>query len=435
MRRFAYKDLIKWQQSVDRKPLLIRGARQVGKTYTIRAFAKQNFKHFVEINCEVRHDLRTVFQKNLDVHRIIKELNMLLNESITPGETLLFFDEVQILPEAIQVLRYFYENMPNLHVIAAGSLIDFGLEKIGVPVGRISFLYIYPLSFMEFLEAHEEDLLIQEILTHPPEETINEAIHEKLLNYLSIYMAVGGMPKAVSTWLDTKNIEDCSAVHFELIAAYRQDFLKYAKHHQLKYLDLLLNRIPYQLGKIFKFSKISQEYRKRELEPCLDLLVKAGVVHCVRMTDAQGLPLGAGVHPDRYKIIFLDVALTQTLLGLQASNWLLNGKQFLQNYGQIVEAFVGQELLAYGDSRHPEELYYWEKIKGSAEVDYVIQRHEKLIPIEVKSATGGQLKSLYYFLETHPQVTAGIRFSTHNYSVLNKLISLPLYAVQRYVTL
>lgn len=434
MRRIILINLIEWKTSLDRKPLLLRGARQVGKTYTVRTFGQEHFEHMIEVNFEKHYRaLLSIFRKDLDPKRIIKELSLLLNKQIIAGKTLLFFDEIQMVPEAIQALRYFYEEIPGLHVIGAGSLIDFALDKMGIPVGRVSFLYLYPLSFIEFLGAHQEFLLIEEILEHTPAYPLSEVIHQKLLDYLLAYIAVGGMPKSVSTWLVSQDVGRCADIQYELIAAYQQDFLKYGKSHQIKYLELFLNKIPYQLGKIFKYAHISQEYRKRELEPCLDLLEKAGIVHRVYNTRANGLPLRAEVSPDRFKLIFLDIALCQSLLGFPAQNWMLNGMESLKNYGAIVEAFVGQELLAYSKPQHHDSLYYWENTKPSsiAEIDYLITQAQNIIPIEVKSATSGQLKSMHLFLKLHQKSQMGIRFSKHNYSIVDKIVSYPLYAIAK----
>ena len=430
MKRLINTELIAWKDVKFRKPLLLRGARQVGKTYVIRQLGKQ-FKSFVEINLELLPDACIIFEKDLDAKRIMRDLSLFVGKSIIPGETLLFIDEIQTSPKVITALRYFYEQVPGLHVVAAGSLLDFAIEQVGIPVGRVESLYLYPMSFVEFLLATENDILVQEILSHQEGVPITEPIHDKILSFLGEYIAVGGMPEVVKCWTMQKDPTRCFALHHSLIDTYRQDFAKYAKKNQIKYVDVVFNNIPQQLGKKFKYSNIEGEYRKRELAPSLDLLVAAGVVNKVTHSSGQGFPLGANADPKCFKIIFLDVALSQAMLGLNLEDWFLNPvKQFI-NKGEIVEALIGQELLAYANPHAKSQLYYWQRNAPSstAEVDYLIQSGEQVIPIEVKSGDGKTLKSLHLFLETHPKSLFGLRFSTQNYSEHEKVKSFPLYAV------
>ncbi len=430
MKRFIETDLEIWKNAAFRKPLLLRGARQVGKTYIVQQFGKQ-FLSFVEINCESQPDVRLIFEKDLDAQRILRDLSLYTNKQIIPGQTLLFIDEIQTAPNAITALRYFYEQIPTLHVIAAGSLLDFAIENVGIPVGRVESLYLYPMSFLEFLLAMDNEILVQEIVAHAIDEPLSEPVHNKLLAFLGEYIAIGGMPQAVACWHETKDATRCFALHHSLIDTYRQDFNKYAKKYQIKYVDLVFNTIPHQLGRKFKYSNIEGDYRKRELAPGLDLLVTAGVAHTVLQSSGQGIPLGAHADPQHYKVIFLDVALSQAILGLDLEAWFLNPMQQFVNKGEIIEAFVGQELLAYANPHAKSQLYYWQRNvpSSSAEVDYLIQRGEKIIPIEVKGGTGTTLKSLHMFLNSHPQTPFGVRFSAQNYSIHENLQSLPLYAV------
>ena len=419
-----------WAQQKGFKPLLLRGARQVGKTYAVRKLGKK-FDVFIEINLEVNPKAREIFTTDLYPQRIIQEISYLTKQEIVPGKTLLFFDEVQAEPKAIQALRYFYEMMPELHVVAAGSLLDFAIESVGIPVGRVEFLYMYPLSFLEFIYALEESILLKAIIEHTLDQPISTIAHDRLLRLIKEYMAIGGMPEAVYTWAQEKNALKCFKIQQTLITSYRQDFNKYAKTAQIKYLDILLDNIPLQLGKKFKYSAIPGEFRKRELAPCIDLLATAGVIHKVYDTAAQGVPLGAQIDPDSFKVIFLDVALAQAILGLDITEWLLSTEQSWVNKGEIVEAFVGQELLAYSRPLQKQQLYYWTRNErtAQAEVDYVMAIKQDIIPIEVKSGPGSTLKSMHIFLENHPHSPFGIRFSTQNYSVYENIYSYPLYAV------
>jgi hypothetical protein len=430
MKRLVDQHLQRWKEDIHRKPLLLRGARQVGKTYAVREFGK-TYQQFIEINFERQPEIRTVFDRDLQPERILRDLALFLGRSIDPTNSLLFFDEIQTTPKALLALRYFYEEMPTLHLIAAGSLIDFTTEEVGIPVGRVTSLYMYPLSFIEFLHAMHEDLLAQEIMRSDISKPFAELVHQKLLRLLGEYLAIGGMPEAVYKWQQTNDIFTCFETHNSLIDTYRQDFNTYAKKFQMKYVKLLFDHIPLSLGQKFKFSAVPGEYRKRELSPCLDLLTTAGIVHKVFQTDAHGIPLGAQANPDDFKTIFLDVALSQAILGLNGGDWLTNPLEQFVNKGSLVEAFVGQEMLAYANPFKKTYLYYWhrEAKSSQAEIDYVLQTNETVVPIEVKSGEGSTLKSMHIFLESHQKSPVGIRFSTQNFSLFQNIHSYPLYAV------
>ena len=429
IKRNAYKHLLNWKKLKKHKPLVMRGARQTGKTYIVKQLG-ETFANLVTINCETTPAVKTIFAQDLSVTRIIRDLALFTGQQIIPGETLLFFDEIQEAPEVLKALRYFYEEIPELHVIVAGSLLDFVLENIGIAVGRVSFLYLYPVSFLEFLNAINSSLT-EEIKQHIPNQPLNISLHQKLLQYLAIYFAVGGMPEATQCWLDTEDLIACNRIHHELIDSYRQDFQKYAKKHQIKYIDLLFDKIPLYQGKQFKYSGISQDYRKRELMPALELLVKAQVVSLIKSSAGNGIPLGAEINPDKFKALFLDIALAQTILGTSLKEWILNADTTLINQGAILEAFVGQELLAYSDPTTRANLYYWQRENRSsnAEVDYLIEK-DGIVPVEAKSGTTGTLRSLREFMRSKNS-PYGIRFSTHNYSMHDRIYSYPLYAVAK----
>lgn len=418
-----------WKTDPFRKPLLLRGARQVGKTYAVRKLGGK-FKSFVEVNFERLEGAASIFEKDLDPDRLILSLSLLLKTQIIPGETLLFLDEIQEAPRAILALRYFYEEMPNLHVIAAGSLLEFAIAKVGVPVGRISMLYMYPLSFLEYLVATGERLIAKEILNHPAGMPMEEVIHSKILDLLGEFLSIGGMPEAVERWIQTRDPASSLNVLQQIAAAYRQDFEKYARKTQVKYLEQLFRQIPHLVGKEFSYQEIHGEYRKRELAPALELLERANIIHSVRHCSGQGIPIGAEVDYDTFKVIYLDIGLCQALLGSDISIWFLNPLEGFENRGDIAEGFIGQELICYANPKSKAELHFWKRKSksSSAEVDYLIQRGECIVPIEVKSGHGNTLRSLHLFLETHPKSTSAIRFSSLNYSILDKLDSRPLYA-------
>jgi predicted AAA+ superfamily ATPase len=425
--------LKQWVTETDRKPLLLRGARQVGKTFAVRKLGK-SFPKYVEINCEEsQKDCQLVFDKDLNPERILRELSLLAGETIVPNETLLFIDEIQLVPQAILALRYFYEKIPQLHVIAAGSLLEFALEKVGVPVGRIDSFYMYPMTWLEFLLAKNEKLLFDELCQHELSHPMPAVVHEKLLRLLGEYVAIGGMPAVVRDWVEKNDPYLCFKTQQSLIDNYRQDFEKYARKYQIKYVEILFDQIPRQLGQKFKFSSLPGEYRKRELQPCFELLVKAGIIHPVYHTSAQGLPLGATADLDKFKALFLDIGLAQGLLGLDLKTWILDPTTAFANQGAIVEAFVGQEILAYSHAFTKKMIYYWQRESrtGEAEVDYILQIKNNIIPVEAKSGKTGRITSLRIYCESHPQTAYAIRFSAHNYSMHENLHSYPLYSIAK----
>lgn len=432
MKRIIFEELKRWKENLQRKPILLRGARQVGKTYVVRQLGKL-FYDLVEINFELYPDTSKIFERDLVPDRITRDLSLLIGKKITPVKTLLFFDEIQACPKAIPSLRYFYELLPQLHIISAGSLIDFELGKIGMPVGRVTSIYMYPLSFVEFLSAKNESLLIEMILEHDDKTKISDPVHQKVLHLLGEYFAVGGMPEAVQCWIDTENLNKCGQIHRTIIDSYRQDFNKYATNLQIKYVELLFDTIPALLAQKFKYSNIPGEYRKRELMPSLELLIKAGIAHKIIHSSGTGIPLGASAHLDKFKLIFLDIALAQTIPGANTTSWLLEPEINLVNKGAITEAYVGQELLAYSPFDLKAQLYYWhrEARNSSAEIDYLIQKENQIIPLEVKSGAAGTLKSLKFFLENHKNSDYGIRFSCLNYTVDSFIQNFPLYAVAK----
>lgn len=421
--------LIKWKEDSHRKPLLLRGARQVGKTYAVRKLGQQ-FEYFAEINFEKLKTASALFERDLIPERLIQALALLTKVPIIPGKTLLFFDEAQEAPQSIIALRYFYEEMPDLHIIAAGSLLEFAIEKVGVPVGRITMLYMHPMSFIEYLVATKQHLIAQEIWNHTNGIAMSDVIHETILNKLGEYLSIGGMPEAVDRWVQTKDPLEALKVLQQIAATYRQDFEKYARKTQIKYLELLFRQMPDLVGKEFSYRDIHDEYRKRELEPALELLERANIIHIIRRTSGQGIPIGANTDFKIFKIIFLDIALCQTILGSDISEWFLNPLKGFANRGNIAEGFIGQELICYDKPENKSQLYFWKRLEknSTAEVDYLIQRKSDIFPIEVKSGHGNTLRSLRIYLETHPLCNLSYRFSALNYSITEKLDSRPLYA-------
>ncbi|MGE0009546.1 MAG: ATP-binding protein [Candidatus Babeliales bacterium] len=292
---------------------------------------------------------------------------------------------------------------------------------------------MYPLSFIEFLAALEEYSLIQEILVHELTTELSTPIHEKCLRLVAEYLALGGMPAVVNCWLTFKTPRHCTKIQKRLLNSYKQGFSKYAKKHQIEYVSMLFKEVPRQLSKKFKYNDIEGDYRKRELQPALNLLEIAGIIHKVYDCAGQGMPLGAQIDSNDYKTIFLDVGLIQSVLALDLTDWFLNPFNEFINKGALVQAFVGQELLAYSDPLEKSDLYYWHRNAPSsvAEIDYLIQQDNHIIPVEVKSGAGTTLKSMHTFLKDHPFSPYGIRFSAQNYSIMDNIHSYPLYALAK----
>ena len=317
-------------------------------------------------------------------------------------------------------------------MIARYFLISSIVESIRMP--KACFIRLH-FSFLEFLAALEERLVIEEIINHSVHEKLVEPVHRKLLDLVAEYLALGGMPEVVDCWKRIRQPLECGRLQTRIFDTYHQDFNKYAKAYQIKYLELLLKEAPRQLGKKFKFSEVG-DYRKRELEPALNLLETAGITHKVTYTAAQGIPPGAQAKPDDFKLMLLDVGLTQFILSHDLTQWFLNPLAEFVNKGALVEAFIGQELLAYCDPYIKPNLYYWhsKERSSSAEVDYIIRGKEHLLPVEVKGGSAATLKSMHLFLEAHRSSPYGIRFSSQNYSVFGAIHSYPLYAVAKLST-
>ena len=297
--------------------------------------------------------------------------------------------------------------MPELHVIAAGSLLDFALNTYGAPVGRAQSIYLYPMTFLEYLAALDETILVERILTTSVQQVMPNIIHKKLLDHVAQYIALGGMPQIVDCWQKTRDPITCTDLHKRILNFYRRDFGKYGRVHQVKYVDALFNAIPCLLGRKFKYSLIEGDYRKRELAPALELLNTASVAHKVHRIAAQGIPLGTDIDLKTYKVLLPDTGLTQSMLDLDLADWFLYPLEQLINKGAITESFVGQELLGYGNPHLNEQLYYWstDTSTGKAEVDYIIQQESKIVPVEVKSGPGTTLRSLHSFLQSHTKST------------------------------
>lgn len=432
MRRDIEKELILWKSQKERYPLIIRGARQVGKSYLVETFGKTHFQNTVVVNLEFQPQLKDCF-KSLAPSEIINKLQLFLGVQIKEGNTLLFLDEIQECPQAIMALRYFKEKMPKLAVIAAGSLLEFAMRSpdFKMPVGRIRFLYLEPLSFSEYLDATGHQNLRKFLSEVKLPDSIDDVIHKKLLELLRTYIIVGGMPAVLNEYLFSSDLMNCQRIQTSLLQTYRSDFGKYARISQHKYLQRVFDAAPRIMGQRVKYSNIDPDTRSRDLKNALNLLFLAGVVRPIYLTSASGLPLGAQINEQKFKLNFLDVGLMQNSCGLQGR--LSIEEDLMQiNAGAVAEQFVGQELAAYSDKHLQTSLYFWarEKKGSMAEIDYVINIGTNIFPVEVKSGKEGKLKSLRIFIDDK-KAKFGIRFSQDKLSYYDKVLSIPLYMIEQ----
>ena len=422
-------ELAIWKEEKDRKPLLLRGARQVGKSSSVRKLAEK-FEHFLEINFEKNRNIYRFFEGDLDVKEICSNLSVQFQKPIIPNKTLLFFDEIQACPNAISALRFFYEDYPELHVIAAGSLLEFALETLpSFGVGRISSMFMYPFSFTEFMSASGNEMLWNEVCKSSPEKPLFSVFHEKCLELLKKFLVIGGMPAVVSKFIETNDILACQKALNDLINSLKSDFSKYKSRVPELRIQTAFEAVVHQTGRKFNYAKVEQ-LTYRQVKESIELLEKAGLLIPIIHTSANGIPLGAEINLKKQKIILLDTGIFQCLLGLQLSDILFSDDFDMINKGAIAEQFVGLELIKNSSSYMPENLYFWtrDKEKSQAEVDYVIQRNEKIIPIEVKSGKSGKMQSMHLFLN-EKQVEYGIRTSLENFSEYDKIRVYPLYAI------
>ncbi len=409
MRRDRTSFLVHWLNSSARKPLIIRGARQVGKTWLIRDLANSQERQLIELNFEKRPDFESLFSSN-DPKEIINNIVALRRSKIEPSKSILFLDEIQAAPHLLEKLRWFAEDMPELPVIAAGSLLDFTLAKyeFSMPVGRIGYLYLEPLSFEEFLDADGQHELRVYLENYDWSLNIPAAIHSQLMKTIKEYLIVGGMPAAISSWATEKAPEAVNQIHFDLLATYRDDFAKYSGRLTIDRLEDVMNSVPRQLGKKFVYKDANSEVSTAPLKQALDLLSKARVCHRVVATSANGLPLGAEADERFFKAIMLDCGLCGASLGLSLHHLRSISEISMINSGGMAEQLVGQLLRTLTPAYIPPSLYYWQRGKkgAEAEIDYIIQYENQIIPIEVKAGTTGTLKSLHQFVKEKKKTTA-----------------------------
>lgn len=415
-KRHIDEKLLQWKEAPRRKPLLIRGARQVGKSTAVRELGK-HFRYFVEINLEKQPDLRQLFPENIDVKKTCEKLSGTLSIPITPGDTLLFIDEIQVCKEAIMALRYFKEDYPELHVIAAGSLLEFTLEELpSFAVGRIRSLYMYPFSFDEFLMAQGLGLTVDFKRKASSEEPLTDKAHKDLKELLRSFYLVGGMPAAVTEWIETHSYIEVAHIHNDIMDTYQDDFSKYKKRVSPVLLRQVLRSVALQAGKKFVYATAAKDVHSTLVRDALHLLTLAGLVTPVKHTDGTGVPLGAEENDSYVKYLFFDLGVMQTMLGTPSADILLTPEVDFVNKGAASEMFAGLEMQKYHDCFQKAEIYYWRNMtrNGNAEVDYLRVSNGVVQPVEVKANTRGSMQSLWLFMRKRKLYNA-IRTSLENF--------------------
>jgi uncharacterized protein len=430
------RELTAWRREKQGKPLLIRGARQVGKSTTIRHLAEQ-FGHFLEVNFEEQRQVHSLFEGDLDPRQLCENLSLLYNVPIQPGKTLLFFDEIQSCLPAISALRFFYEKYPELHVIAAGSLLEFALADLpSFGVGRVRSIFVYPLSFDEFLRANGENLLLDAKTKASPEQPLPEPIHQKLNGLLKRFFVLGGMPEVIATYVQGHDLTHCGQILDDLITSLRSDFAKYRKSVPFLRISEIFDSVVQQAGGKFVYAKAHSQSNHKQIKEAVDLLIMAGWLIPITHTSANGLPLGAESDDKKRKLNLLDTGIFQRILGLNIADILFENEADVINKGAIAEQYAGLEILKAGSSYRPEPLYFWhrEAKSSNAEVDYVVQKGQQIIPVEIKSGRQGSMQSLHLFLQ-EKKAPYGVRFSLENFSTYDKIRVYPLYAVSDWMGL
>ncbi|RME17506.1 MAG: DUF4143 domain-containing protein [Bdellovibrio sp.] len=422
--------LKKWASSRYRKPLILRGARQVGKSASVAQLGAL-FPFFLVVDFE-HQDFKAVFEQDLDPKRIIKQLEVILGQRIIPKETLLFFDEVQECPRALMSLRYFQEQLPELHVIAAGSLLEFVLGSLSFPVGRVEYEYLYPLSFQEFLKWTGQEILAEnlpefngDVLPH-----IDNMVAQKLNEALREYFIVGGMPEAVKVYAETSSFIEVRRIQDNLIQSFQDDIPKYVRGaSQIRNIIKVFKRLAGSCCQQVTYSKLLDDDNKRNKQSVF-LLEKAMLIHLVRATSPNGLPLGAHCSEKVFKPLFLDIGIAQRISGRQEEQIVQANDLVSMFQGQLAEQFVGQQMLAEKKGCENGKMYYWKRHKrgSTAEVDYIMSRNGEIVPVEVKSGKAGRLKSLHLLMREYPHIKVGLCMQSINQpSVHENIYFLPLY--------
>ncbi len=427
MKRTVYSKLLAWKNNHRRKPLLLQGARQVGKTYLVEAFGKSEYGTFVKFNFEQNPTLGELFKKNLRPADIIENLSLYSGKKISSQDTLIFFDEIQIVPEVLTSLKYFQEEAPEYHIIAAGSLPGVSVAKeSSFPVGKVNFMMLYPMSFLEYLVAFGEELLAEKLQEKQDAEPFLEVIHERLLSHFKRYLYLGGMPEVLQEYKTNGDIALVREIQNEILEAYSRDFSKYSDKNLAIKITEFWQSIPRQLAKEnkkFKYSDARKKSRASTFEQAIIWLKKAGLINVAYNISAPKLPLSGYADSAKFKVYHLDCGLLGAMLNI-SSDIIITGDQLFAEYnGAFIENFVASELVTTG----VKELYYWTS-KSDAEVDFILQNNNNntILPLEVKSGLNRNIKSLRSYADKY-QPQKIYRTSPRNFTEDNDFINIPLY--------
>lgn len=427
MYRYAIENLDKWKNSKNRKPLIIEGARQVGKTWIMKEFGKKSYNKTVYINFDSNVQMAELFSIDLNVERIIMGLELYAGHKINPSDTLIIFDEVQEVPKALSSLKYFYENAPEYHIVCAGSLLGIALhEGTSFPVGKVDFLKLYPLSFKEFLMAIGLERFAE--LLDKKDYDMIKSFKQTYIDALKQYYYVGGMPEVVASFADEKDFNEARKIQKRILTAYEQDFSKHAPKEIVPKIRMLWNSIPSQLAKEnkkFIYGLIREGARAKEYETAIMWLSDCGLVHKVSRINAPNIPLKAYEDLKAFKLFIVDIGLLGAMVGLNQRT-LLNGNELFTEFkGALTEQYVMQQLAVNQDLG----VYYYTNDRNTCEVDFIVDNGDNIIPLEVKAEINLKAKSLKTYREKFtPEIS--IRSSMADYSEEVGLINLPLYAIQ-----
>lgn len=426
MQRVLYHQLLDWKNNNRRKPLLLQGARQAGKTYLINQFGQAEYANYVYLNFEQTPALKTLFTDDLRPAKIIENIGLYLGQKITATDTLICFDEIQNAPIALTSLKYFKEQAPEFHIIAAGSLLGVQLGKSSsFPVGKVNFMTLYPLSFAEYLRAIGAEMLLEKI-GEPWRQSIPDLLHEKLLEHLRMFLYVGGMPEVVQHYINHQDIAVVREIQNEIVEAYQRDFSKYTNATQAIRLQEFWTSVPYQLArenKKFKYSDVRKKARASTFEQTIEWLQQAGLIQIAYQLRTPKLPLSGYADLSMFKIYLHDTGLLGAKLGLTSDIITRPNALFVEYNGAFIENYVATELV----KNYTTELFYW-RSRGQAEVDFVIQHHQQILPIEVKSGLGRNTKSLRDYA-TKYEPTKIFRTSPRNFMQSDIFTNLPLYKI------
>lgn len=426
MERTAMEKLLKWKQSKRRKPLIIEGARQVGKTWLMKEFGRQAYENTVYINFDSNTRMAELFASDLDTERLILGLELYVGHKIDPGSSLLIFDEVQEVPRALASLKYFYENAPQYHIVCAGSLLGIALHQgTSFPVGKVDFLKLTPLSFQEFLMATGKGQFAA--LQDQQDFQMVTSFAQTYIDALKQYYFVGGMPEAVQSFAEDRDFQEVREIQKRILAAYEQDFSKHAPNEIVPRLRMLWNSIPSQLAKEnkkFIYGLVREGARAKDYETAMLWLTDCGLVHKVSRVNAAGIPLRAYEDLKAFKLFVLDVGLLGCMVGLRPATLLDGNDLFVEFKGALTEQYVCQQLQTIDDLG----VYYYTNDRGTCEVDFVVDTGERIIPVEVKAEVNLRAKSLKAYQEKFSPALS-VRTSMADYKKEAWLVNLPLYAI------